>query len=588
MRLLPGSAAITFPTTLDTDLSAPLDNVGPGPAALFALTQPAAILAGTTGTANPVGTTGDRAVLANFARSTFGLSGAGITIGILSDSFNIRGGYAADVASGALPAGVTVLADGPAGSGDEGRAMAQLIHQIAPDADLMFYTAFRSSADFATGIRALAAAGANIIVDDVTYLDEPFFQQGGGISLAVADVVAQGVDYFSSAGNQGKTFYESLFNGISAPLPGLNGSYQSMNFGTADHPAPTQSLTIATGAAITIDLQWDQPFRSIGTGHAAANSLGLVLYDDRNKIVASAVANRTNGDPVQVLRFTNSTGGTSFHLGIITNGGAVAPHVFKYIVFGSGVTINDPNAGKGSGTVIGHALTDGANAVGAIAAVNAPSLGGNGVAEAFSAYGTGVFMFDAAGNRIAAPRTANKVDFLAPDGVATSVFSTFYGTSAAAPQAAAVAALMLQAAPNLSPARVTAILEQTTVALPGTVKQVGAGLIQATAAIQQALSSRVTTAAAVTPQSFGTAIPGAASPSWITVEASDTQPVTAVLNAINAIASDPTAAGDFSVAIISASDIADHSMTGGTAFAYTNNAFGTVAIIPDWQQSYTN
>jgi hypothetical protein len=70
--------------------------------------------------------------------------------------------------------------------------MAQLVHRIAPGAQLYFHTAFNSEADFAQGIRDLAAAGAKIIVDDVTYFDEPFFQDGGVIQKAIEDVAAQG------------------------------------------------------------------------------------------------------------------------------------------------------------------------------------------------------------------------------------------------------------------------------------------------------------------------------------------------------------------------------------------------------------
>ncbi len=538
---------------------------------------------------SPVGTNGDHAVLANLARSVFGLDGAGITIGILSDSFNIHGGYATDVTSGALPSGVTVLQEGPANGGDEGRAMAEVIHQVAPGANLMFYSAFRSEADFATGITALAAAGANIIVDDVTYLDEPFFQQGSAISQAVANVVAAGVSYFSAASNEGNTYYEHPFSGISTPLSGLPGIYQAMNFGTPSQPSPTQSLTIATSAVITIDLQWDQPFHSIGGGPGSADSLGLVLYDTKGKIVASAVTNRTGGDPVQVLHFTNTTGGTAFRLAIITNGGAAPPHLLKYIVYGSGVTINDPNAGQGSGTVIGHALTPGANAVGAINAANTPALGGNGVPEAFSAYGPGQFLFDPSGNRIAVPISGNKVNFLAPDGVATSVFSTFYGTSAAAPEAAGVAALMLQAAPGLSPAQVTSLLQQSAVAIPGSPDQVGAGLIQATTAVQGALAATVH-AAGLAPAGFGFTLPGAASPSWIAAAAPDAEPVTAVQRAITTIAQDSTATADlttpggFTVAIDGGNAASDLTVTLGTAYtAGATLASNPMAIMPDWQ-----
>jgi subtilisin family serine protease len=70
----------------------------------------------------------------------------------------------------------------------------------------------------------------------------------------------------------------------------------------------------------------------------------------------------------------------------------------------------------------------------------------------------------------------------------TSVFAPFYGTSAAAPCAAAVAALMLQADPELTPGQVTQLLEQSAEPTTGPAMSGGAGLIQAPAAVQLALN----------------------------------------------------------------------------------------------------
>src|SRR6185369_4038435 len=80
---------------------------------------------------------GDRAMRADVARAALGLTGAGVTVGVLSDSFNCRGGAAADVATGDLSP-VTVLQDEPGcGSGtEEGRAMLQIVHDVAPGAGL--------------------------------------------------------------------------------------------------------------------------------------------------------------------------------------------------------------------------------------------------------------------------------------------------------------------------------------------------------------------------------------------------------------------------------------------------------------------
>jgi subtilisin family serine protease len=212
----------------------------------------------------------------------------------------------------------------------------------------------------------------------------------------------------------------------------------------------------------------------------------MVLYDASGKIVASALANRTGGDPVQIMRFTNATAGTAFRLAIITNGGSAAPDLFKYIGYGHGLTIGDANAGIGSGSVVGHEDMAGVNSVGAIAAAAAPAFGGGGAVEGFTSVGPGTILLDAQGNRLTDAVTGNKVDFVAPDGVATSVFPSFYGTSAAAPDAAAVAALMLQAHPGLTPAQVTAMLGQSAVAVTGPAGGIGAGLIQAPAGVQLA------------------------------------------------------------------------------------------------------
>jgi hypothetical protein len=135
---------------------------------------------------------GDQAMRADVARATFGVDGAGVTVGVLSDSFNCLGGAAADVASDDLSS-VTVIQELPGCSGgtDEGRAMLQLVHDVAPGASLAFATAFIGQASFARNILALQAAGADVIVDDVIVFDEPMFQDG---------ITAQAVDTVKGRG----------------------------------------------------------------------------------------------------------------------------------------------------------------------------------------------------------------------------------------------------------------------------------------------------------------------------------------------------------------------------------------------------
>jgi subtilisin family serine protease len=473
----------------------------------------------------------DQALGGSVARGMSGATGAGVVVGILSDSFNITGAYADDVAHGLLNPGATVLKEGPAGSSDEGRAMAELIHQVAPDAQIVFYSGFGGQADFAHGISALAAAGASIIVDDVTYLNEPFYQDGAAIQAAVEQVVASGVSYFTSASNQGGNFFESAFTPLTTALPGLSGGFVAANFGTAaaaTPPAPTPyvNLSIARGATATIDLQWDAPFASIGASAGATTSLGMVLYDATGRIVAYALRSEIGGDPVALLQFTNSSASTNFRLAVITDGGQTVPSQFKFIAYGQGTSIADPRAGQGSGSIIGHEMVPEANTVGAIAYSQTAAFGGGGSVEGFSSRGPGSFLFDAEGNRLDTKLSSTGVDYVAPDGSATSVFNPFYGTSAAAPNAAAVAALMLQVSPGLTPAQVSAILASSTIAASGPAGSAGAGLIQAAAAVKAAIAM-----AGPAGQSHSFTIPPAAATPPGTVVSS-----AAIRNAANAIA----------------------------------------------------
>src|SRR3989442_3218556 len=152
---------------------------------------------------------GDTTHKASNARTTFGANGAGVRIGVLSDGVS---NLSASQALGDLGA-VTVLR-GQRGSGDEGTAMLEIIHDLAPGAQLYFATAFNGIASFAQNIRDLRTAGCDIIIDDVGYFVETAFQNGqapsvisttnGGVVIqAVNDVTAAGTLYFPSAANSG-------------------------------------------------------------------------------------------------------------------------------------------------------------------------------------------------------------------------------------------------------------------------------------------------------------------------------------------------------------------------------------------------
>ena len=227
-----------------------------------------------------------------------GVDGSGITVGVMSDSYdtNVAPNSAAlDIASGDLPGAgnplgntepVVVLEDFPART-DEGRAMLQIVHDLAPKAKLGFATANTGQLGFADNIRALAGdptalnfqAGfkADVIVDDIIYLDEPFFQDGI-VAQAVDEVVAKGVSYFSSAGNRPAT---QAYDAKIQIVPGTPTSWANTNLNFSNVPAALYAggfhnfagkgavdiaqnvqFTSNPGSSNTIVMQWNEPFDS--------------------------------------------------------------------------------------------------------------------------------------------------------------------------------------------------------------------------------------------------------------------------------------------------------------------------------------
>jgi hypothetical protein len=466
--------------------------------------------------AGSVTSQGDVALRADVARAASSVDGSGVSVGVLSDSYNTLGGAAADVTSGDLPAGVTVLSE-YALCGvlvtciDEGRAMLQIVHDLAPGSDLLFHTAMGGLAQYANGITSLAAAGSEVIVDDLIYLNEPMFQDGV-VAQAVDSVVAGGAAYFSAVGNQARNSYEAPFvdsgedlcidffppYGVCNPITELVGDMHDFD------PGPDvdffQGISIPVGASVSIALQWDAPFGNVQTGDGPDNDHDLVLLDETGGtvIAISANDNVSTGEPWEVLQFFNDGSfGTSFSIAItfddIDSPGTAAT-LLKTVVFGSGVVINDFPTNSASS--FGHANAAGAEAVGASFFLNTPEFGtAPPVLESFSSAGGTPILFDTNGDPLSAPEVRVKPEIVAADGVNTTFFFSdshggdgvpdFFGTSAAAPHAAAVAALLLEFDAALLPDGVYAALESSALdmGVAGVDFDSGHGLLQADAAL---------------------------------------------------------------------------------------------------------
>ncbi|NAZ87611.1 S8 family serine peptidase, partial [Kineococcus indalonis] len=538
-----------------------------------------------------------------------GVTGEGITIGALSDSYDVAsttvdGGpltvrAADDVRTGDLPGPgnprnptpVRVLREAPAdqAGSDEGRAMLQIAHDVAPGADLCFATALGGEVAFADSIRALAdpagGCGADVVVDDVVYLSEPFFSDGV-VGDAVDAVAARGVHYFSSAGNQGEQQSwrsgvrllpaERAAAGTNLDLAGVDpalydGGLQDLDPGPGTDVAQDLRLGPAGGL---VDLQWDDPvdldgatlgeplFRATGE-LTAPDPAPAFTFTARAAEVGTAVQFRVDAVPtgtvdlvltvtapdgtelasvdtgsspevfattiagagdhtLTVTGFQGDTGpftvdvrpvlepsrvSTDFNLLLFDAGGAFlgavadlnaltgrpqelaglqGPGDVQVVVARSGtgplgatrvatVLFDDAyfteHADPLAPAVLGHAAAAGATAVGAHDPFR-PHL-----PEPFTSPGGDLpVLFDSAGERHPVPQVRRKPEVSSADAVNTTFFGVdsardaddlpnFSGTSAAAPHAAAVAALLLQRAGggrSLSPAQLRERMTRST------------------------------------------------------------------------------------------------------------------------------
>jgi subtilisin family serine protease len=440
--------------------------------------------------AGSVTSQGDRSLRANRARAESGATGRGVRVGVLSDSYNCLLGpfepgapftrAAQDIASGDLPADVLLLKDlsdvQSSDCSDEGRAMMQLVHDVAPGSPQAFYTAFESQEDFAAGIRALAAAGSKVIVDDVIYFAEPMFEDGI-IAQAVDDVHDDGVAYFSSAGNDARASYESrlrLTNVAGIPFP-------QHDFAPGRAVDTLQHATASAGSVTLLSFQWDQPSLVANGKRGAQGDLDLYFYDadgnfielcspDPNQLVCQIPGFEANigGDAIEIPLMVNlSTEDIPVQIGIELFDGT-PPNYIKYVWFDLDLgvfTVDEFDTA--SGTTYGHANAAGAEAVGAAAWYQTEEWGSPlrpqclpACLNSFSSAGGTPVFFAKNGRRLHTPEIRIKPGVTGPDGGNTTFaffdlgfavpgttepdgFPNFFGTSASAPHVAAVAALML-------------------------------------------------------------------------------------------------------------------------------------------------
>jgi Subtilase family/HYR domain len=458
-----------------------------------------------TGSVDGEGDTTHRAIE---ARTVFGVTGAGVNFGVLSDSEDF---LAASQALGDLGP-VTVVATGVGTCGanpctGEGTAMMEIVHDLAPGSPLFFATANGGQANMAANILALQAAGCNIIVDDVTYFAESPFQDGV-IAQAVNTVSASNVLYFSSARNSGNlndgtsSTWEGDFLDGGVIGPPITGTGRLHDFGGG-----TTFNTIAAGGSNRrADLFWPDPLG------ASTNDYDLFVLDSTGTTVVRMSTNPQTGtqDPYESVGSAMNPLNIGERIVIVQRTGAALR--FLHLDTGRGrLTIST------EGCVRGHNASGAANAFSVAAtdvANSFPNPFSGGVTnpiETFSSDGPRRIFFDPAGNPITpgnftstGGQVLQKPDITGADGAMTSAavpgFNPFFGTSAAAPHAAAIAALLQSYAPALTPAQDRTTLQSTALDIEaaGFDRDSGAGIVMAFQALNSVNPCTLTCPADIT------------------------------------------------------------------------------------------
>lgn len=496
----------------------PMTGTAQGPNSLQAAPRPAAP---TPGVCGGIPNEADAPLRADIARSLFNVDGTGVTIGIISDSFNVLSqpeaatSWADDVASGALPGAgnpcgraldVEVLGPPSAGGSDEGRAMAQLVHGIAPGAKLLFAGAGNTQFEMVERVQILAAAGADIIVDDISWPTEPYFQQGY-LSGAVEKAKAQyGLAYFTSAGNSNGNAFRGENIGsplaswqttqyrptacpdwVNAPAgadcldfdpdPATSVAYDTLQMGQTDEPGIAELKLVGSigepvfGVTTSYQVGFYQvdradPESPVMQELATLNPLGGPLPGLYGQVFPELGAELR----MVMVRtaFDENRTPPAVYLGFIRGADMIASRQFMgNALLGAGAT------DRVGPTVLSHAGDGSAVGVASLDWENPTEVRDySGIGPNTMIYAPVLLEEAAPAAQLPAPVTVESPKVAAVDGTQTTFFGDedgepgspeyrFGGTSAAAPLAAAVAALGLSYAPNLTGAELTNLVVST-------------------------------------------------------------------------------------------------------------------------------
>lgn len=416
--------------------------------------------------AGSVNSAGDAILNADDVRA-LGIDGAGVKVGVISDGVSHR---SLVQNTGDIPNDLVVNPSLP-GSGDEGTAMLEIVHDLAPGATLYFSSGLTDVA-MVNSINWMVSQGVDVIIDDLGFFGQPYFQDGA-VAGAAAAAMSSGVVYVTSAGNDAQWHYQAPYvqGGAQGDLGYAHRFSSSGDMG--------QDIVLGPGETLKAFLQWSDQWG------ASANDYDLYLCRNSDGVIigSSYVTQDGNDQPLEIIVYTNNTGASlNLFLSIVKYSGAARElELFAYRA-GAQQYITTADS------IIGHGTVDGVITVGAISATDS----GWDAIQYYSSRGPSTIYSNFSTQT---KYQRNSLDGAAIDDVQTRIGQLGYfgnpfgGTSAAAPHAAAIAALLLDAKPSLTPAQVTSALQSTAVDLgtAGYDQTFGSGRFDALAAVNEVL-----------------------------------------------------------------------------------------------------
>ncbi|MFH1262971.1 MAG: S8 family serine peptidase [Pseudomonadota bacterium] len=379
-------------------------------------------------------TEGDAVVRGDILRAS-GFTGSHARVGVISDGVD---NLAESVASGDLPSGITTHGTCTMPTTcNEGTAILEIIHDIAPGAALSF-GAVGTDLEFIQRLDDLEADNCQIIIDDLGFYDEPVFEDGQ-IALAVKAKTDSGIIYVSSAGNDGESSYQADFNN--------NGGYHDFGVTAGETSDLGMKVFLPAGGWFDVYFQWNDKF---GTG--VVNDYTLEFRINGTPIPTPTPIPTTTTtptptpieNPLRIVTFPyNTTYPSVQHVEVRVKKLSGADRRIQLFFMGYGYPEEYVTP---QGSIFGHPAIADVLAVGAIRYSTPTQI------EYFSSLGPSLIYYD---NTVApsgtptpfpTPTIRAKPDVAGIDGVSVSgageFHTPFYGTSAAAPHVAAVAALL--------------------------------------------------------------------------------------------------------------------------------------------------